>query len=78
MIVIGPQNSPSPQRLSLSGSLRIQRARPLILAIIVSYSWRFAEVFTMAAQLGVTFTGLRFENPFLLASIVGGKVQVKQ
>ena len=23
---------------------------------------------TMAAQLGVTFTGLRFENPFLLAS----------
>ena len=22
----------------------------------------------MAAQLGVTFTGLRFENPFLLAS----------
>src|SRR5215467_5593856 len=39
-----------------------------MLAIIVSYSWRFPEVFTMAAQLSVTFTGLKFENPFLLAS----------
>jgi dihydropyrimidine dehydrogenase (NAD+) subunit PreA len=39
-----------------------------VLAIIVSYSWRFPEDFTMAAHLGVTFTGLRFENPFLLAS----------
>src|SRR5437764_14710962 len=36
--------------------------------IIVSYSWRFSRGFTMAAHLGVTFTGLRFENPFLLAS----------
>src|SRR5437879_2519510 len=37
-------------------------------AIIVSYSWLDPEVFIMAAKLAVTFTGLRFDNPFLLAS----------
>src|SRR5262245_7652277 len=61
---------PPRTRLGMEGSFRMLPLVPGGLQRRLRYSKRIPprEVSTMAARLGVTFTGLRFDNPFLLAS----------